>query len=77
MKELRASIVHWRQLATDEKEWAEHEKRHGDVSSFHHRANLYERTAQALEIELETGMAVCVCCHKPFSEGPRVSCYGG
>lgn len=25
-----------------------------------------ERTAQALEIERDTGVAVCSCCHKPF-----------
>lgn len=25
-----------------------------------------EMTAQALEIELRTGVAVCSCCHKPF-----------
>lgn len=27
-----------------------------------------ERTAQALEIERDTGVAVCSCCHKPLSE---------
>jgi cytochrome c553 len=31
-----------------------------------------ERTAQALEIERDTGVAVCSCCHKPFSAGVRV-----
>lgn len=26
-----------------------------------------ERTAQALEIQRDTGQAVCSCCHKPLS----------
>lgn len=36
------------------------------------RAEVYRRTAEALRIEERTGVAVCVCCHKPLGRGIRV-----
>lgn len=29
----------------------------------------YRRTARSLEIQQETGVAVCACCFKPFGRG--------
>ena len=33
------------------------------------RADIYRRTAKALLIEFQTGVAVCSCCFKPFGRG--------
>ncbi len=32
-------------------------------------ANTYRRAARSIELEQETGAAVCVCCFKPFGRG--------
>ena len=32
-------------------------------------ANMYRRTARSIEIQQETGVAVCACCFKPFGRG--------
>lgn len=32
----------------------------------------HRRTAQALQIQIDTGVAVCVCCHKPLGKGTRI-----
>lgn len=32
-------------------------------------ANMYRRTARSIEIQMETGIAVCACCLKPFGRG--------
>ncbi|WP_148049547.1 hypothetical protein [Pseudomonas brassicacearum] len=31
--------------------------------------NAYRRAARSIEIEQETGVAVCACCFKPFDRG--------
>lgn len=31
--------------------------------------NAYRRAARSLEIQQETGVAVCACCFKPFGQG--------
>lgn len=68
---LEAAIAAWRKLADDERALAEINKRYGDVSAYQVRAEMYERTAQALEIQQRTGVAVCSCCHKPVGEGMK------
>ncbi len=40
---------------------------HPKVATYN--ASLYRRTARAIEVELETGQAVCVCCFKPLGRG--------
>lgn len=35
-------------------------------------AALYRKTALAIQHEIDTGVAVCVCCWKPFGEGTRI-----
>ena len=37
-----------------------------------HQAEAYRSVARALEIEMQTGVAVCSCCFKPFSAGMRI-----
>lgn len=32
-------------------------------------AQMYRNTARSIEIEAETGIAVCACCFKPFGRG--------
>ncbi|AMA46271.1 hypothetical protein [Pseudomonas alabamensis] len=32
-------------------------------------ANTYRSTARSIELEQETGVAVCACCFKPFGRG--------
>ncbi|MDD2108997.1 hypothetical protein [Pseudomonas asiatica] len=32
-------------------------------------ANTYRGTARSIELEQETGVAVCACCFKPFGRG--------
>ncbi|WP_394475051.1 hypothetical protein [Ralstonia mannitolilytica] len=72
---LVAAIAAWRKLADDELRLAEINKRYGDVSAFMVRAEIYERAAQALEIQERTGVAVCTCCHKPLGEGMKHGAY--
>lgn len=43
-------------------------RRAGSYETNPHMKRVCERTAQALEIERDTGVAVCSCCHKSLSE---------
>lgn len=61
----------WRDLAADELQMAEIEARYGDTTSHKARAKIYIRCAESLEIEHETGVAVCTCCHKPIGKTMR------
>lgn len=64
------SIDHWRNLAKEELAdiaMGIHDKTNtADIAK--RRAEIYERTAQALEIERATGVAVCVCHHITYEE---------
>ena len=53
------SIAHWAKLADEQL----------DTPPGRARRETYRRTAEALRIEQRTGVAVCTCCHKPFSRG--------
>lgn len=71
-KKLEEARDHWKQLADDERKMAqfyEESNLYGDTKSFYNRAETYERTAQALQIQIDTGVAVCSCCFKPFGTG--------
>jgi hypothetical protein len=68
---LKEAAAIWRKLVQDELLMAEINTRYGDVSSYRLRAQIYERTAIALEIQEATGVAVCSCCHKPLGEGMK------
>lgn len=58
----------WRDLAARKIRKAEMDARYGDTTSHKNRARTYIRCAEALEIEHETGVAVCTCCHKPLTQ---------
>jgi hypothetical protein len=69
---IRKSQAWWSRLAIDEDALADHYEKngmYGDVSGFRFRADSYRRVVKAFDIELETGVAVCSCCFKPFGQG--------
>lgn len=68
--ELEAAAIQWDKLADDELaslEW----DRHAIRSVVDARVNTYRRTAEAMRLQIATGVAVCSCCHKPFGSGIR------
>ena len=70
-EELEASAIHWEGLAVEAERASEMGITHPTVAQC--QAGLYRRTAKALRIQAETGVAVCVCCLKPFSRGNGIS----
>ena len=66
---IEKAIHTWRELAARELRSIE-EGWTCDPASAEYRANVYLRTVQALEIQLVTGVAVCSCHFKPFSDNP-------
>ena len=66
---LTEAAARWRALAADEIKAVESGIQQCRTVA-EARADLYERTAQALEIQRDTGIAVCVCCHKCLSDHP-------
>lgn len=71
----KAAVAAWRDLAEQELRMEKIEARYGDTSSYRKRAEIYERTAVALEIQMQTGVAVCSCCHKPLGQGMKHGAY--
>lgn len=65
----------WRGLAAQEIRKAEIDSIYGDTTSHKNRAEIYTRCAEALEIEHETGIKVCSCCHKPLGRGMKHGAY--
>ncbi len=70
LDEIREAQRVWNDLAAQEERMAIfYEMKglpYGSVESYWKRAELYRRTSTALEIQIETGVAVCSCCFKPF-----------
>lgn len=64
---LDTAISAWATLADDEDRAASLGLTHPSVAKA--RAAIYRRTVKALEIQRDTGIAVCSCCHKPFGNG--------
>jgi hypothetical protein len=60
------AIKQWAALADEEDRAAEMGITDPKTAKF--RANVYRRTVRALEIQRDTGIAVCSCCHKPFGD---------
>jgi hypothetical protein len=58
---LASAADHWEKLASEQS---------SDVSG-QNRASLYRRTAKSIRIQIETGVAVCVCCLLPFGAPGR------
>ena len=66
-EELEAAAKHWEQLAEDEdKSVREGISLSPQVSE--RRASIYRNTAEALRIQIRTGVAVCSCCHLPLKQ---------
>lgn len=66
---IEGAIQAWRELAARElrsiaEGWT------CDPVAAEYRADVYLRTVQALEIQMVTGVAVCSCHFKPFSDNP-------
>lgn len=70
-QELEAAAQRWEQLADQELSTLEWD-RHAIQSVVDARVDCYRRTAEALRIQIRTGVAVCSCCHKPFGRGTQV-----
>lgn len=65
MSALLESIAHWNKLADEQTRWAEYLEGRGEYGGTHrNRAHLYQRTAQAIQMTIDTGKWHCACCHK-------------
>lgn len=71
MSDLLDAAKVWRCLAAQEIRMSEINAKYGDTTSHIKRAEIYTRCAEALEIQNETGVAVCSCCHKPIGQGMK------
>ncbi|WP_186122292.1 hypothetical protein [Burkholderia gladioli] len=67
LDEKQRAVQQWRALADEQDRAAELGLTHPNVARAN--ADLYRRTARSIEVEIETGTAVCVCCFKPFGRG--------
>lgn len=73
---LREAASHWRKLAEEARTMGEFNKEIGidpfygtDRSASTNQARTYDRTAQALDLEAETGKYHCVACLEPVVNG--------
>lgn len=78
MSEIDNAIVQWRKVAQEERDRVRFSLTCGHDGTALHNAALYDDTARALEMERDTGVAVCVSCFKPFNRNNRGyhSCVG-
>jgi hypothetical protein len=67
MSEIDAAILQWRKVAQQERERVALGLTYGCDHVALHNAELYEDTARSLEIERDTGVAVCNSCFKPLN----------
>jgi len=63
---LEQAIKQWSDLADEAERGAALGLIHPNVAKA--QADCYRRTVRALEIQRDTGVAVCSCCHKPFGD---------
>jgi hypothetical protein len=68
---LEEAAKYWDELAVRELDRLNWDVLCADKVSCEFRANSFRRTAEALRIQILTGIAVCSCCHKPIGEGMR------
>ena len=69
--ELEQAALQWESLAAEAERGAETGIIHPTVAKA--QADLYRRTARSLRIQADTGVAVCVCCFKPFGRSNGIS----
>lgn len=72
---LEQAIEKWVALADEAERGAKLGLIHPNIAKA--QADCYRRTVKALEIERDTGVAVCSCCHKPFGEDKPYWMRGG
>ncbi len=70
--QIQNSIDHWNALADQEQRMIDNNLTCGSDKPFLARIETYRRTARSLEIQRDTGVAVCVCCYQPFGRGNSV-----
>lgn len=63
---LERAIMAWSDLVDDAERRAALGLTHPSTANA--QASAYRRTVRALEIERDTGVAVCSCCHKPLGK---------
>jgi hypothetical protein len=63
---IEQAILQWAALADEAERGASIGLIHPIVAKA--QADCYRRTVKALEIERDTGIAVCSCCHKPIDK---------
>lgn len=68
LEEKLAGIKAWNDLA-DELDRAIDLKIALSPDTNRYNATLYRKTARAIQHEIDTGVAVCVCCWKPLGRG--------
>ena len=72
-EQLAASVEHWRRLASEAEDQAAWDRDRGidlslpGSSAGDHRARTYRRTADALQLELQTGRPHCSACLGPHA----------
>lgn len=75
-EKLTAARDIWLKLAKDEDSladfWESKGLPYGSVETYRYRASRYRDTAKSIQIQIDTGVAVCACHFKPFGEGNRV-----
>lgn len=67
--EKKWAVMHWNKLADEAECNATLGLTHPNVAAV--QADCYRRTARAIQHEIDTGVAVCSCCFKPFGEGMK------
>lgn len=70
MSSILDSAAHWDALALEAEDLGSCGITHPEVAA--NKAALYRRAALSLRMEAETGVAVCVCCLKPFGAGAKI-----
>ncbi|MFY1852410.1 hypothetical protein ACOTBX_10500 [Achromobacter xylosoxidans] len=61
------AVAHWNRLADEAERAGALGLLHTNVAKA--QSDCYRRTARAIQHEIETGVAVCSCCFKPFGRG--------
>lgn len=76
-EELTKAIDDWSAIANSEDAMADFYESNGlpfgSVDTYRYRAEEYRRVVKSLQIELDTGIAVCACHFKPFGRNGVLS----
>ncbi|OZI59919.1 hypothetical protein [Bordetella genomosp. 11] len=70
ISEKASAVVQWNNLADEAERGATLGLIHPNTAEV--QARVYRATARAIQHEIDTGIAVCSCCFKPFGQGSSV-----